>query len=45
MAQASNIARLQDDPYLAPYLDTIRRRAGAAEALARRLSQGPGSLP
>ena len=45
MAQTSNIARLQDDPYLAPYMATIRRRAGAADALARRLSQGPGSLP
>jgi len=44
MAQASNIARLQDDPYLAPYRDTISRRAGAAESLARRLAQGPGSL-
>jgi len=45
MAQASNVGRLQDDPYLAPYLDTIRRRAGAADALSRKLSQGPGSLP
>ena len=45
MAHASTIAHLQDDPYLAPYLDTIRRRSGSAEALAKRLSQGPGSLP
>ncbi len=45
MAQASNMAHLQDDPYLAPYLDTIRRRSNAAEMLARRLAQGPGSLP
>jgi 1,4-alpha-glucan branching enzyme len=45
MASATDIARLQDDPYLCPYLDTIRRRAHAAESAARRLAQGPGSLP
>ena len=39
-----HIARLQDDPYLAPYLGAIRRRAGAAETRARQLAQAPGSL-
>jgi len=38
------ISRLQDDPYLAPYLDTVRRRAGLADARAKQLAQGPGSL-
>lgn len=44
MARAQQRSRLQDDPYLAPYRETIRRRASQAEALARRLTQGPGSL-
>lgn len=44
MAGNPQLARLQDDPYLAPYLDVVRRRADSAEALARRLAQGPGSL-
>jgi 1,4-alpha-glucan branching enzyme len=35
---------LRDDPWLAPYLGIIQRRAAAAEACARRLAQGPGSL-
>ncbi|MEI6211381.1 MAG: alpha amylase C-terminal domain-containing protein [bacterium] len=44
MAQSSRFARLQNDLYLAPYLNTIGRRAHAAETLTRRLAQGPGSL-
>ena len=44
MSPAPHIARLRDDPYLAPYLDTIARRAAAADARALRLAQGPGSL-
>lgn len=44
MDPAHHIARLQDDPYLTPYLDAIRRRAGAAEARAGLLAQAPGSL-
>lgn len=44
MASLSQIASLRDDPYLAPYAEAIRRRAAAAEALAARLAQGPGSL-
>jgi 1,4-alpha-glucan branching enzyme len=44
MAHLPAIARLEADPYLAPYVNTIRRRAHAAETVAHRLSQGPGSL-
>lgn len=44
MAPASQLAHLQNDLYLAPYLNTIRRRIHTADTLARRLAQVPGSL-
>jgi 1,4-alpha-glucan branching enzyme len=44
MEKESTIAQLGDDPYLAPYLNTIRRRADSADRVAQRLAQGPGSL-
>ena len=44
MIHTHDIARLQNDPYLAPYLDTIQKRMAGADAAAVRLAQGPGSL-
>ncbi|HPO37960.1 MAG TPA: alpha amylase C-terminal domain-containing protein [Kiritimatiellia bacterium] len=37
-------ARLLDDPYLAPYAEIIRRRAGKAAQRAAALASVPGSL-
>lgn len=44
MPQSSRRVRLHDDPWLAPYLGIIKRRAEASAACARRLAHGPGAL-
>lgn len=40
----ARLARLADDPYLAPYGVVLRRRAEMAERRARQLAEAPGSL-
>jgi 1,4-alpha-glucan branching enzyme len=44
MPRAAHLHRLSDDPYLAPYLPVLRRRAERTEARGRQLAQAPGSL-
>ena len=44
MALSALRARLLDDPYLAPYAEIIRRRAGKAAQRAAALASVPGSL-
>ncbi len=38
------LARLLDDPYLAPYQEVLQRRTDQADASAEKLSREPGSL-